>query len=424
MEYQLKVNFSAGNNYVDVTSGDASQAASGMPLYINNAPFYVQSLSGSRIHLTAPLAYSQTGADALLQTEHINGRALLAGGEVSPQIAVNAINAGLAALEQVALRDGDFASDAEMAAGVAGKVPDAAKVKDWVKGFGVGDVRVLVSVDLDSIDYEIRAHCSNCSNRPDGAGNGWLRSLNLSGNNDFAWQEYMSNGSIDYGKWIRQKESGVWKPWQEVYHSGNSVNPLGYGFGTQATRSINEAFGVLDFNAAVVGGIYHAGGNEANGLGTAFGILQVLNYVTGFVQQVFYRGSNEGEVGRVHRRWLRNGVWSEWIEDYSEANLNVNEFTVLANDVLGAGYRNTFSEAIINLPLNAYGLPVSASVSGTVKIINVTNNATIATGATLLLSGRTSERNAQFFVPSITGADPKDVLEFVAETSIKITVNY
>ena len=114
--------------------------------------------------------------------------------------------------------------------------------------------------------------------------------------------------------------TGGWSPWREIYHSGNSVNPLDYGIGVDKSTSIGPLINNFDTNKYT--GVFSTAGSEV-GTPKSSTIASVLNLgrknVNG-ISQLYLRGN---EVDNSCHAYLRGGVgdtFTDWVEFFHSGN--------------------------------------------------------------------------------------------------------
>lgn len=293
-----------------------------------------------------------------------------------------------------------------------------------VGDFGIGNSMSLTTIDLDTVTYPINAYCSSCINIPAGAGNGWLLCYNLRGNSAFAWQEYQTASSGSYTKYIRLRANGVWQPWIELYHTGNSVNPLDFGVG--AASNFNTAYNA----AGQPGGLYSVF-DDPNGIATYSAAIN-LPYNSSYSGQLAIRmGKGLGEAPSVYVR-AQNGntaagfAWSPTVELYHTGNLNVNEFGGDGSGSMAFGFGRDASKVELMMPLQLYGDPSSITVvtSGgnfslyTIQGVLVASNI----AASQILLGANTNKFAQIQVSGLSGivADKPYVVYAPSGSQIKV----
>lgn len=229
--------------------------------------------------------------------------------------------------------------------------------------------------------------------------------------------QLFSNGSNYYFR--RSFDTGSsWDSWREIYHSGNSVNPLDYGIGIDS--AITNSSLINNFNTNFISGIYRTTGSETGAPQTS-GIASVINMdrtgVNG-TNQIYVRGNHDDNSGQIYFRGGNGTVYSDWFEVYHSSNTNFNEFGgIAANDELAFGWALSSTILRFYIPINEFNSPSSINVvAGTFKVVNM-GGTTIATGLSALsLTGQTTNRMLVVGV-TVSGANQKEAYKLVSETS-------
>lgn len=180
---------------------------------------------------------------------------------------------------------------------------------------------------------------------------------------------------------------------QELFHTGNSVNPTNYGLGVQGD-DIAPAVGSYDGNKR--SGIFKTNGGES---GTPFdsGIASVINMKRGSrnaVNQLYVRGD---EVKNEAQMYFRGGAgenFSDWFKLYHSGNADFEKFGGGdSGEKLVSGFAKFSNYAVFEAKLSFVTSARNIEVSGTFKIIDKVNGNTIIDGINgLSLSGDSSNK--------------------------------
>lgn len=141
-----------------------------------------------------------------------------------------------------------------------------------------------------------------------------------------------------------------------------------------------------------------------------------------------YRTVKAWGVGKLGNKYgeftntLENGAWGGWRTVFDSGNTNFNTITINSGGTkLGIAPFSTRVD--LEFTLNSYIVPTSITVSGTVSVVDVTTNNTIATGVTPTFVGSSSARNLIIGVPAtVTGGRAYRVIADAG--NLNITVNF
>ncbi len=288
------------------------------------------------------------------------------------------------------------------------------------KFFGGADLNTL----LESGFYITET--SGISNTPNGEQGRWNVTVSGGESSIYVTQLAINNSrpvETIAGIFMRySRGAGIWSDWQELYHSGNSVNPLDYGLGTSDTPN------VTDWNTVLKTGFYKStvGGGQVNSPDDSqagwYGTVTLLN--SDNVHQMLCLPS--GTNNRVYVRTMQSGTWSSWEELYHSGNTNFNEFGGnSANDIIAVGEAVTSTVARFYFPLQSKNPVNSFTLIDTVNILK--GSATIATGLTegsITLSGLTSSKIAVLDITTsgLTVGDLLNLRTNTASASIQFNV--
>ena len=164
--------------------------------------------------------------------------------------------------------------------------------------------------------------------------------------------------------------SGILGEWDEIYTSGNSVNPLDYGLGSVA------AVVLTDFNDAGKSGFYY-GSVPANAPKSGS-----LNW--SLMRNNIANGNQGVELSALVSSaalelWFRteSGVdnYSDWAELYHSENTNFNEMTFINNDFVGpVVYRTSTTFRVVkDISGHVNQNPASVTITGTFSVKQTSN---------------------------------------------------
>jgi len=122
---------------------------------------------------------------------------------------------------------------------------------------------------------------------------------------------------------------------------------------------------VTDFDTVTATGFYATEGTATS---------RPPNASSGRLTHQTWDGSNNygtqifQDITSIVRMWMRTksaGTWSDWVQMYTTANLNTNQFGSGANKYIALGYAQSATSARFFLPISLYNTPSSVTVSGT-----------------------------------------------------------
>lgn len=214
----------------------------------------------------------------------------------------------------------------------------------------------------------------------------------------------------------RYKANNSWDEWVEVYHSGNSVNPLDVGLGGNGASIPDD-----NANLAIEGGIYRATSSTAN---LAFSGTSTLIVSRSF--NVVAQIQTDGNKFFTRRSTNTGSTWTSWSEHYHSGNTNFNE--VLGDGTTGLvlwGQAYNSTEIRFYIPVY-YNKPATGiTVFGTFSLSYYQNpTATGLDGGDITFLS--SSRNLA--VVRITGLSNLDLSRqynlFAEQSSANIKVNF
>lgn len=255
--------------------------------------------------------------------------------------------------------------------------------------------------------------------------------------------EYITQIAINYSSTLntirfRSKgtdSAGGWTPWRDLYHSGNSVNPVDYGIGIYYNE--NTALKNQSNEDDLPSGLYTAySPNNANAsIGDApkptdAGAYSLLN-IQGVSSDARYYTTQlatlyDPNITSMYFRTRATAGFGDWNEVYHSKNTNFNEFGGVAdNDVLAVGYAFSTTGVSFYLPINSNTAPTGITTVGTFSIKLPAAASDTANNVTLALSPASSNKLLAFTVTGLTGLTTNHTYVLQAESATsKITVNF
>jgi hypothetical protein len=179
--------------------------------------------------------------------------------------------------------------------------------------------------------------------------------------------------------------------WQEIYHSGNSVNPLDYGLGAEPARNVE----ITDCNTVIVAGFYTVSPSATNRPpGTPANNTKLVVLGGSYSSRATQIFSNDAV--SVSSIWVRNynAAWSDWQEIFHSGNsVNPLDYGLGTNN---APILTDFTAALDSghyrcLVSDATGGPDNVSYNASVLVQNGING----TGVTFLVTRCTGQATAQ-----------------------------
>lgn len=296
-------------------------------------------------------------------------------------------------------------------------------------GTSAGNVMEVTSTGIEVTDFSTNMPTtfssawgqSGVANAPVVGSLNWTALRVAGSNSNNGLELFSANGANRY--FLRSESGNVYSSFSELYHSGNSVNPLDYGLGRIVSAVI---YPVDDLDSASCPAGFYAvtdntpqNGTRPAGLGI-YGYIEVVRYDNGDVKQEYTDIS-----GRKAFRVIKNGVSENWQLYYHSGNTNFNEFGGnSANDIIAVGEAVTSTVARFYFPLQSKNPVNSFTLIDTVNILK--GSATIATGLTagsITLSGLTSSKIAVLDITT-SGLTVGDLLNLRTNTaSVSIQFN-
>ena len=178
----------------------------------------------------------------------------------------------------------------------------------------------------------------------------------------------------------------------DVYHSGNSVNPLDYGLGGIAPTIASNDF----HNLPDKSGIFASDGSLVNGP-TATGNYMTLSMVRSETGDNFnsfgsllsiHRDNGSAYVGGMNETKNPQITWNEL---YHSGNTNFNEF--VGGRCLSSGFAKTATTARFYFPLNSMVTPSGISISAPADFeLKTSTGATIADATAIVFTTISSSK--------------------------------
>lgn len=213
--------------------------------------------------------------------------------------------------------------------------------------------------------------------------------------------------------------------WQELYHGGNSVNPLDYGLGVLKD---SIAPNISNFDTNKTSGLFRTVGNET-GTPQNSSIASIINLKRGgtdAVNQVFIRGDEASNTGQMHFRGGVGSSFSDWFELYHSGNTNFNE--VLGDGTTGIvlwGHAYNTTEIRFYVPIFFNKVASGVTVNGTFSLSYFQNPTATGLDGTDIQFLSASRNVAVLRITSLSGLDmTKQYGLFAEQASAKITVNF
>jgi hypothetical protein len=235
----------------------------------------------------------------------------------------------------------------------------------------------------------------------------------------------MNNKSAGVNIRARSVANEEYTDWVDVFHSGNTINPLDYGLKDAVALASDD-----NLDDIVKSGFYYnvTGGNTSGNnypIVSAGTLLVISKGINNSVQsQTFTRfGENQADTS-----WTRTygGSWSPWRLNYDSGNTNFNEWPVTAGRALTinaiAINNNT---VVVELPIVSKELPTGFSNAGSFQIIRVAGGQTVATGIQPTLGSASTSRTAPALFADNGSFVSGEHYRVISESdSTKITVNF
>ena len=178
---------------------------------------------------------------------------------------------------------------------------------------------------------------------------------------------------------------------------------------------------VTDFDTVTATGFYATEGTATS---------RPPNASSGRLTHQTWDGSNNygtqifQDITSIVRMWMRTksaGTWSDWVQMYTTANLNTNQFGSGANKYIALGYAQSATSARFFLPISLYNTPSSVTVSGTFFALlgGSSRGDAVITGL-----ASASNKMAVISVEGLSGLTTGQAVSLYATSSdAKITVN-
>ena len=178
---------------------------------------------------------------------------------------------------------------------------------------------------------------------------------------------------------------------------------------------------VTDFDTVTATGFYATEGTATS---------RPPNASSGRLTHQTWDGSNNygtqifQDITSIVRMWMRTksaGTWSDWVQMYTTANLNTNQFGSGANKYIALGYAQSATSARFFLPISFYSTPSSITVSGTFFALlgGSSKGDAVITGL-----AAASNKMAVISVEGLSGLTTGQAVSLYATSSdAKITVN-
>lgn len=239
--------------------------------------------------------------------------------------------------------------------------------------------------------------------------------------------QLFSNGSKYYFR--RSVDTGSsWDDWREIYHSGNSANPLDYGAAVKNQKL--EAGANLDtlFDNGTYTGFGQGSGSASTGdnpfTGNGAFTITVSRETFGSdnytLQTATWYANNTGILQKQRVKSTEYSGWTDWYDVLNTSNTNFTKFGgIQADDYIGFGFARTSTLAVLRLPINFTSQVNSITVNGTFSLRNG-GNVLMASGigaGSITLAGNSSQRWAILLVTVPSGLTIDENLYLIQETA-------
>lgn len=257
----------------------------------------------------------------------------------------------------------------------------------------------------------------------------------IAGTTNNCTHQFFYGRQPDTDIWFRTKRNSSvdYDPWIELYHSGNSVNPLDYGIGIDSATSNGAQLPSNDIDSfdnpsgmfLVASGVQ---GTKPDGL-SGNAVLTHKIFTTDRQAQVWHTCSGEGDI-YIRELPTRAQGWTSWKKIFTEGNTNFNEFGGEADvPVANVRFRNGSTCLAFKDISGLVNAPSSISVTGTFKITNSIMTTPIISGipANDIRLDKSSNGRLSFLILNIDGSllSLGEEYELMTETSSsKITLNF
>jgi hypothetical protein len=309
-----------------------------------------------------------------------------------------------------------------------------ATVDSALAGFGIGAAGPTVNDANTTLSNGIFSGGSGSGvNFPHNAEYSSFINMERNTNSDSHTRIYLSpeNGSVTAYVSASLDAGLTWVD-EELFHSGNSINPLDYGFGDKSVllppaydldthyKSGNfVGYGGSHGNASIGENPFPASGGAFHLTATGGGLNTGTNYVAQFVTSL------SGDGSQKKFRTKNTGSWSVWHEIFNTGNTNFDTWEGDAGTVLGTGYAINSTSVLVYIPIISLGGAPSditlgsgnfqirtmdgGVIEGSVLPADVTLDAkTSANVLVLRVTGLTVTTNVAYnFLSSSTGASIK-----------------
>tara|TARA_R110000796_G_scaffold178316_1_gene295025 strand:- start:722 stop:1873 length:1152 start_codon:yes stop_codon:yes gene_type:complete len=256
-----------------------------------------------------------------------------------------------------------------------------------VGAFGLGAPALLITTDLNSLTVSGKYFIATTNaNHPNTGKAGLLDVTSGISGTTRVLQKFVSY--VDDAEFTRTFDGTSWQAWKQT-------DPQAFGLGV-ATMQYS---GNVDANDFTVVGTYY--GNFANspGSGTAsfLSVVGVDSVSDGGRAKQVLRIANSRN---VYERSKYNGVWEDWVEIYTTANLNATTYGGDAGSIVAQGYMAGTTTAIFTIPAAAFG-GTSVTIAGFWDVKNA-GGVNIKSNASLVLIGSESYGKAiRFYVAGV-----------------------
>jgi|LUMD01.1.fsa_nt_gb hypothetical protein len=202
--------------------------------------------------------------------------------------------------------------------------------------------------------------------------------------------------------------------WVETYNSGNSVNPLDYGLGTNSLPT----YTALGTNKS---------GTYVNSSQTAVAFIGARDASRSIKLEAKATGSNDSQISIQHYDGT-TGTEFYNVYLYHSGNTNFNEFySTGVGDILASGYAFNTTSCVFNFPINSLSLPNGVTISGTegFEIADRNTQTLLHNNVTnLVMTARVAPKTLALEVTGLSGFTTGQELVLRSRVGSKITVNF
>lgn len=281
------------------------------------------------------------------------------------------------------------------------------------------------TLDLNSVSaggiYRIEP---STANKPSGFGSYGTLLHEVRNNSGGAFDYTQTVTDIQSRRWFRVKFTSGWSPWNEIYHSGNSVNPLNIGLGIRGSSTNISNFDSFRTNNAFVSGAYtYSSGavDSPSGLGANGTVLFLSRATSDGTLLAIDTSGNLASKAFDNSGGVSGHLWNTF---YHSGNANFNEFGGSAGDFVATGAGFNASTIWFYLPINSSIRPTGITVSNDFQLVN-SSNSVIQNNVIPSFNVRSGFKVLVLELSGLSGIVAGDFYALKASSSSsKITVNF